>query len=99
MPVVKNFWGSFKKEKGREGFNNAAINTYNSNVINSFVRENIQNSNDARQKDQNGNRKKLFIEIDYNIINSNLFPKYEQFVSILEKISNDPNNSQHKLFF
>jgi len=99
MKEVKLKWGSAIKIKGWDGLNNAAINTFNSNVISSFVRENFQNSNDARQKDKKGNRKKLFIEIDYKTISSDLFPNYKEFISTLENIANDSNNSQHNLFF
>jgi len=99
MVVKRNFWGSFPKEKGWEGLNNAAINTFNSNVISSFVRENIQNSNDARQKDTEGNRKKLLINIEHKTIDSKYFPNHDEFINILESIANDENNAQHKLYF
>lgn len=99
MEKEKNRWASFRKEKGWEGLNNAAINTFNSNVISSFVRENFQNSNDARQKDETGNKKKLFIEIDFQNITSLGFPNYDEFLTIFQSIHEDPDNSQHKLFF
>jgi len=51
MSKVNINWSSEITKFGWQGLNDAAINTFNSNVINSFVREMFQNSNDARDKD------------------------------------------------
>lgn len=85
-------WGAFEKLKGWDGLNNAAINTFNSNIVNSFIREMFQNSNDARQRDNNDEYKKLIIEIDYLKIPKTVFPKYNELLSIIEKISEEPEN-------
>ena len=92
-------WGGFEKPKGWDGLNNAAINSFNSDVINSFVREMFQNSNDARQKDFNGNKKKLLIEIGYKKIQIDDFPEYEGFLKIINTIAGEPENSDHEQFF
>ena len=53
-------WGASSESKGWQGLNNAAIHTFNTNVINSLVRELFQNSIDARQLliEQNGDDNK-----------------------------------------
>lgn len=96
--AMKIQWGSFAKQKGWEGLNNAAINAFNSDVINSFVREIFQNSIDARQE-ENGEKKKLIIEINYKTINSDQFPCYEELLTIIEKISTEKANIGHEQFF
>ena len=50
MAKANLIWGSHEEKKGWKGLNNAAINSFNSNIINSFIREMFQNSNDARDK-------------------------------------------------
>lgn len=92
-------WASFPKEKGWDGLNNAAINTFNSDVINSFVREIFQNSNDARQDAKDGSKQKLVIEICYKTITFKQFPHYEELLNIITQISKEPANKSHKQFF
>jgi hypothetical protein len=89
-------WGSFPKEKGWDGLNDAAINTFNSDVINSFVREMFQNSNDARRKD--GNRDlKLKVEFELQKLPVDTIPRFEEFRHLLELIAN--SNTDHNVFF
>ncbi|ULQ50973.1 hypothetical protein [Flavihumibacter fluvii] len=96
----KLWWGSLLKEKGWEGLNNAAINSFNSNVINSFVREIIQNSNDARRKDSTtGIKLPLKVSIAYRTVLKEDLIYLDQFVNIFEKMSQSNSNKQHKQFF
>jgi hypothetical protein len=97
--INKIQWGGFEKSKGWDGLNNAAINSFNSNIINSFIREMFQNSNDARQDDESGNKKKLKIEIDYKKIKVEDFPEYTDFLKIVNSISEEPANKSHEQFF
>ena len=93
-------WGSVLKEKGWDGLNNAAINSFNSNVINSFVREIIQNSNDARRKDpETKERLPLRIVINYKSVSTSDLLYLNQFKDIFHSISEAPSNKQHEQFF
>jgi hypothetical protein len=42
MKKANLIWGSNEEKKGWQGLNNAAINSFNSNIINSFIREMFQ---------------------------------------------------------
>lgn len=92
-------WGSVNKEKGWDGLNNAAINSFNSNIINSFVREMFQNSNDARINGDNGSASKrpLEISIDYRTVSEDAIPEFSRFRKILDQIAHD--HPVHKYFF
>lgn len=92
-------WGSVPKQKGYEGLNNAAINSFNSDVVNSFVREIFQNSNDARQTDEAGKKKKLKITINYKTITADEFPNYSELYDLIQTVSQDPAHSDHHQFF
>jgi len=99
-------WGSFVKGKKNEwdGLNNAAIYSFNSNVINSFVREMFQNSIDARDKSlaldpDTGKIPPLRIRINYKEIKQEEFPDFEGFYTIFKKIASSSPNKQHSKFF
>lgn len=97
-------WGSEIKKKGWDGLNDAAINSFNSNVINSFVREMFQNSNDARDKSlsvnqQTGKRPPLHISINYKTFRQEQFPNFEEFIDIFRRIKSSEANKQHVEFF
>jgi len=102
MTILK--WGSQIKDKGWDGLNDAAINAFNSNVINSFVREMFQNSNDARDKnlpvDQvTGERPPLKISINYKTLMQEQFPDFNGFIDIFKRIKSADANKQHVEFF
>lgn len=98
--MMKLTWGSLERVKGWEGLNNAAINSFNSNVINSFVREIFQNSNDARRRDKNSdNRLPLRVSINYKDIPRNQIQDLDNFLSIFSKIAEAPTNKIHSAFF
>jgi hypothetical protein len=97
-------WGSQKKDRGWDGLNDAAINAFNSNVINSFVREMFQNSNDARDKElsvnqQTGKKPPLHISINYKTFKQEQFPNFEEFIDIFRRIKSAEANNQHVEFF
>ncbi len=92
-------WGSFPKTKGWDGLNNAAIQTFNSDIINSFVREMFQNSNDARQNDVTGAKRKLKVIINYRTVDKNTFPGFDQLKDLISVMSLAPANSGHRPFF
>ena len=97
-------WGSEIKRKGWDGLNDAAINAFNINVINSFVREMFQNSNDARDKSlpvnqQTGKRPPLHISINYKTLKQEQFPNFEEFIDIFRRIKSAEANKQHVEFF
>lgn len=97
---MKLSWGSLEKVKGWDGLNNAAINSFNSNVINSFVREIFQNSNDARRKIKGSeNRMPLKVIINYKDIHRNQIDNLDEFISIFKSISESPSNKTHSAFF
>lgn len=104
MAEVNLIWGSNEENKGWQGLNNAAINSFNSNIINSFIREMFQNSNDARDKDlpidQNtGKKPPLHIVINYKKITQNQFPDFEGFMDVFARIKSAPLNARHGEFF
>jgi hypothetical protein len=104
MPKANLKWGSEIKKKGWDGLNDAAINAFNSNVINSFVREMFQNSNDARDKSlplnqQTGKRPPLHISINYKTLRQEQFPNFEEFIDIFRRIKSAEANKQHVEFF
>jgi len=86
-------WDAEIKKKGNEGFNDAGILTFNSNLINSFVREMIQNSNDAKSKKKSN----IKIKIEHIKIYKTLIPAYDQFEEILGFVK-DSNPNQEKFF-
>lgn len=99
-------WGSFIKEKDGEwdGLNNAAIYSFNSNIINSFVREMFQNSIDARDKNllpdpKTKKKPPLKIRINYKEVLQNKFPDFEGFYEIFRKIAGSQPNKPHAKFF
>lgn len=99
-------WGSFIKEKDGEwdGLNNAAIYSFNSNIINSFVREMFQNSIDARDKslpndNKTGKIPPLYIRIIYKSIQQTEFPDFDGFYNIFKKVAGSPPNKDHVKFF
>lgn len=97
-------WGSFTKTKNGEwnGLNNAAIYSFNGNIINSFVREMFQNSIDARDKDnldESGKLKPLLIKINYKNVGQEDFPDFDGFYEIFKQIAgSSPNKSNSKFF-
>jgi hypothetical protein len=104
MEKAKLIWGSSEEKKGWKGLNNAAINSFNSNIINSFVREMFQNSNDARDKtlsvDQNtGKIPPLHISINYKKISRSQFPDFDGFIDIFRRIKSAKPNEKHVEFF
>jgi len=103
MPTSTLKWGSEITKKGWDGLNDAAINAFNSNVINSFVREMFQNSNDARDKllinQQTGKRLPLHISINYKTFKQEQFPNFEEFIDIFRRIKCAEANEQHVEFF
>lgn len=86
-------WGAEVKNKGTEGFNDAGILTFNSHAINSLVREQFQNSNDAKAKGEN----KVVIRIDYCCIPKEDIPGLEQFIELLGLVEKE-NQNQKKFF-
>src|SRR5437868_6324782 len=97
-------WGSSEEKKGWKGLNNAAINSFNSNVINSFIREMFQNSNDARDRnlpiDSNtGKVPPLFISINYKKISQDQFPDFDGFIDTFRRIKSAKPNEKHVEFF
>lgn len=104
MPRVKLKWGSHEETKGWQGLNNAAIHSFNSNIINSFVREMFQNSNDARDKTlpadpTTGRKPPLRIVINYRTITREQFPDFDGFTELFGQIKSSPLNSKHEEFF
>lgn len=97
-------WGAQLKNRGWDGLNDAAINTFNSNVINSFVREMFQNSNDARDRElpvdpTTGQRPPLLVKINYKSLTQEQFPNYDAFIDIFRRIKSAPANKPHLEFF
>jgi hypothetical protein len=99
-------WGSSIKERNGEwqGLNNAAIYSFNSNIINSFVREMFQNSIDARNKKlpkdaSTGKIPPLKIRINYKEIVQDEFPDFAGFYDIFKSIAGSKPNKQHSKFF
>lgn len=97
-------WDSAIRNKGWAGLNNAAINTFNSHIINSFVREMIQNSNDARNNrlpiDKVTNKRPpLKIIINYKTISADNFPDFDGFLKIFARIKSAVPNASHMNFF
>jgi hypothetical protein len=97
-------WGAEEITKGWKGLNNAAINSFNSNIINSFVREMFQNSIDARDKTlpKDPTTRKippLRISINYKRIRQSQFPDFNGFVDIFARIKSAELNAQHVEFF
>lgn len=97
-------WGSNEEKKGWKGLNNAAINSFNSNIINSFIREMFQNSNDARDKDlptnkASGKLPPLRIVINYKEISQDQFPDFVGFMKVFNRIKIAPPNDKHVEFF
>src|ERR1044071_7788833 len=86
-------WGAEIKRKGSEGFNNAGILTFNSHAINSFVRELIQNSNDAKAR----KAKKVSVKIEYTKIDRSEIPEFYDYMDILEAVKK--SNPGHTKFF
>jgi hypothetical protein len=86
-------WGAEPKRKGSEGFNDAGILTFNSHVINSFIRELFQNSNDAKVKGVN----KVRIRIQHTYIAKEDIPAFKEYSTIFHKV--EESNSQQKKFF
>lgn len=104
MAIANLKWGSQIKDRGWDGLNDAAINAFNSNVINSFVREMFQNSNDNRDKtlpinSQTGKRPPLRISINYKTFKQDQFPCFEEFIDIFRRIKSAEANKQHVEFF
>ncbi len=104
MGKANLIWGASEEKKGWKGLNNAAINSFNSNIINSFVREMFQNSNDARDKNlpvdpQTGQKPPLRIVITYRTIAREQFPDFEGFVDIFNRIKTAEPNAKHMEFF
>lgn len=104
MATANLIWGSSEENKGWQGLNNAAINSFNSNIINSFIREMFQNSNDARDKklpiDPNtGKMPPLHIVINYKKISQNQFPDFDGFMDVFARIKSAPLNAKHGEFF
>ena len=97
-------WGSFTKTKNGEwnGLNNAAIYSFNGNIVNSFVREMFQNSIDARDKDsldKSGKLKPLLIKINYKNIGQEDFPDFDGFYEIFKQIAGSSPNKSNTQFF
>jgi hypothetical protein len=86
-------WGAEEKKKGKDGFNNAGILTFNSHAINSFVRELFQNSNDARSEDKGMIR----IRIEYRSIPKSEIPAFDQFVEVLSLV--EQAHPKHTKFY
>lgn len=104
MSKANLIWGASEEKKGWKGLNNAAINSFNSNIINSFIREMFQNSNDARDKklpaDPNtGKLPPLHIVINYKKIAQNQFPDFGGFKDIFARIKSAKPNEKHVEFF
>ena len=104
MSKVNINWSSEITKFGWQGLNDAAINTFNSNVINSFVREMFQNSNDARDKDlpvnpKTGKKPPLHISINYKTLKQEQFPNFTEFIDIFKRIKLAEANKQHVEFF
>jgi len=99
-------WGSFEKAKAGEwdGLNNAAIYSFNSNIINSFVREMFQNSIDARNKDlpidlASGKLPPLKVRIEYKELLREQFPDFNGFQGIFKRVSQASPNKDNGKFF
>lgn len=104
MKKANLIWGSNEEKKGWQGLNNAAINSFNSNIINSFIREMFQNSNDARDKTLpidpvTGKLPPLHIVINYKKIAQNQFPDFAGFTDLFARIKSAPLNAKHSEFF
>jgi hypothetical protein len=104
MSKANLVWGSSEEKKGWKGLNNAAINSFNSNIINSFIREMFQNSNDARDKKLpvdpvTGKLPPLHIVINYKRITQNQFPDFNGFIDIFRRIKSAKPNEKHVEFF
>ncbi|PAU94565.1 hypothetical protein CK503_07160 [Aliifodinibius salipaludis] len=99
---MKLMWGAETENKGWQGLNNAAINTFNSNVINSLVREMFQNSIDARNKLAGNSQigdKPTKIKLRKFSIDKEQFPSYQEYREILDLVSNSGPNKKHRTFF
>lgn len=104
MKKANLIWSSNEEKKGWQGLNNAAINSFNSNIINSFIREMFQNSNDARNKNLpinpvTGKLPPLHIIINYKKIDQNQFPDFDGFIDVFARIKSAPLNAKHGEFF
>lgn len=104
MGKVNLVWGSNEEKKGWQGLNNAAINSFNSNIINSFIREMFQNSNDARDSKlsidpSTGKKPPLHIVINYKKITQNQFPDFDGFTDMFARIKSATLNAKHSEFF
>lgn len=86
-------WGAEEKRKGDDGFNNAGILTFNSHAVNSFVRELVQNSNDAKADGQ----KKILIDIELRNIRKVDIPAIDQYEELLHLVQ-ESHPSQRKFF-
>ncbi|WP_128543209.1 hypothetical protein [Larkinella soli] len=92
-------WKGIPKIKGWDGLNNAAIQTFNSDIVRSFIREMFQNSNDAREFGEGEKKKKLKISLNYRTITSEEIPDFNELIEIIKSTSNAPANKGHEQFF
>jgi len=96
-------WGSGIQEKGWEGLNNAAIYSFSKDIVNSFVREMIQNSNDARDytahESITGQPLPIKVRMSYKTIPVGLFPAFENFYTIFRSVAASLPNKVHARFF
>lgn len=105
MSEEQIIWYSPTKEKGAEGLNDAAINSFNGNIINSFVREMFQNSNDARNihlpvNPETSKRPPLVIKMGYEKVNREDLPAFEMYTDKLKLIRDtQPKGNEHPEFF
>jgi hypothetical protein len=88
---------SVKNERGDNGASNAAILTFNKDVIDSLIKELTQNSIDAKLNKQDVLKLRVrVVDIDKNDI-----PNFSQFENILKSIVNywkDKDKSSHNVF-
>lgn len=73
-------WGAEVKRKGDDGFNDAAILTFNSHAVNSLIRELVQNSNDAKADGQS----KIVVRVEQRDINKSDIPAIDQYEELLK---------------
>jgi len=86
-------WGAEVKMKGEDGFNDAAILTFNSHAVNSLIRELVQNSNDAKAENQD----KIIVKVEQRNIKKKDIPAITQYEELLNLIQ-EAHPTQRKFF-
>ncbi|GAB5410483.1 MAG: hypothetical protein BalsKO_28480 [Balneolaceae bacterium] len=92
------YWSS-KDNKDVEGLGNTDYKIYSKDKVNSFIREMIQNSNDAKNKNLDPNKYPLEIKIRMIELDKASFPEYEIYSEILDRIKSFHSEIGKSQFF